>query len=151
MDPEPERKPNLSRRMRHITSIAVVIAAIYAASVLLYRWSQNREYQAKRKAEAAEAQRSEDESSIEAMGGAQFAILNFYASPGEVRPGEDVQMCYGVAHAKRVKIEPDIGRGTWPSASRCVEIEPKKTTTYTLTAEDAHGKTKSASLTIKVH
>jgi hypothetical protein len=151
MDPEPERKPDFSGRIRRITSIAVVIAAIYAASVLLYRWDQNRNYRAKSKEQAAAAQRAEDESSIEAMGGTQFAILNFYASPGEVRRGENVQMCYGVANAKSVKIEPDIGRGTWPSVSRCVEIEPKQTTTYTLTAEDGHGKAKSASLTIKVH
>jgi hypothetical protein len=151
MDSEPSRKPDFSRRIRRISSIAVVIAAIYAVSVLLYRWAQNREYSAKSKEEAAAAQRAEDESSIEAMGGAQFAILNFYASPGEVRRGEAVEMCYGVANAQSVKIEPDIGRGTWPSLSRCVEVAPKKTTTYTLIAQDAHGKTKSASLTIKVH
>jgi hypothetical protein len=71
--------------------------------------------------------------------------------PGEIHRGEQVQMCYGVANAQTVKIEPDIGRGMWPSVSRCVQITPQKTTTYTLTTTDGHGQTKTASLTIKVH
>jgi hypothetical protein len=151
MADEPNSKPpDLGRKIRRITSIGVVVAAIYAGSVLLYRWNQNREYQAKQKAEAAAAQRAEDESSIETMGGTQFNIINFYAMPGEIHRGESVQLCYGVANAQSVKIEPDTKRAMWPSLSRCVDISPEKTTTYTLTAQSAQGKTKTASLTIKV-
>jgi hypothetical protein len=152
MADEPKAKPlDSGRKILRITSVGVVIAAIYAVSVLVYRWNQNREYQAKAKEQAAAAQRAEDEQSIENMGGTRFAILNFYAMPGEIRRGESVQMCYGVANAQSVKLEPDIKRAMWPSLSRCIDISPKKTTTYTLTAQDTHGQTKTASLTIKVH
>jgi hypothetical protein len=146
----PDRPLDLPHKILRYAWVAVVIAAIYAGSVLLYRSHQNRNYLAKQKAEAAAAQRSEDEQSLETMGGTEFKILNFYAMPGEIRRGETVEMCYGVANAQSVKIEPNIGRGMWPSLSRCIDIEPKKTTTYTLTAADAHGQTQSASLTIKV-
>jgi len=148
---EPEGKPpDRARKILRYTSVLVAIAAIYAVSVLVYRWNQNREYEAKQRSEAAAEQRAEDERSIENMGGTEFALLNFYAMPGEIHRGESVQMCYGVANAQSVKIEPDVGRTMWPSVSRCFDITPKKTTTYTLTTTDAHGKTKTASLTIKV-
>lgn len=146
----PDRPPDLPHRILRYSWIAVVIAAIYAASVILYRWTQNRDYQYKEKQQAAAAQRNEDEQSLETMGGTEFKILNFYAMPGEIRRGDTVQLCYGVANAQSVKIDPDIGHGMWPSLSRCLDITPKKTTTYTLTAADAHGKTQTASLTIKV-
>jgi hypothetical protein len=152
MADEPNSKPpDLGRKIRRITSIGVVVATIYAGSMLLYRWNQDRDFRAKEKAQAAAAQRAEDENSIENMGGTEFNILNFYAMPGEIHRGESVQLCYGVANAQSVKIEPDINRGMWPSVTRCIDISPAKTTTYTLTAQDAHGKTKTASLTIKVH
>ena len=147
----PDRPIDLPHKILRVTSIGVVIAAIYAGSVLLYRWEQNRDYQAKQRQQAAAAQRAEDQESLETMGGTQFKILSFYAMPGEIRRGESVQMCYGVANAQTVKITPDIGRPMWPSLTRCIHIEPKKTTTYTLTAEDGEGKSKSVSLTIQVH
>jgi hypothetical protein len=62
-----------------------------------------------------------------------------------------VELCYGVANAQTVKIEPDTGREVWPSVNRCIDLKPKKTTTYTLTAQDAHGNTKTAALTLEVH
>lgn len=150
-EPEPEGKSrDFGRKIIRITWIGVALAAVYAVSVLLYRWNQNREYQTRQKAHAAAAQRSADEESLETMGGAQFGILNFYAMPGEIHRGESVEMCYGVSNAQSVKIEPDTKRAMWPSLNRCIDITPGKTTTYTLTTTDAHGKTKTASLTIKV-
>jgi len=83
------------------------------------------------------------------LGGNQFAILNFYASPGEIRRGETAQLCYGVSNAKTVRIEPQTS-AVWPSYSRCVDVAPKKDTTYTLTAEDAAGHIKTATVTVKV-
>jgi len=147
----PERPPDRRRRILRYTWIAVLIAAIYAGSVILYRWNQDRDYRARQKEQAASAQRDQDQASIDALGGTEFKILNFYASPGEIHRGDTVELCYGVAEAKTVKIEPDIGRAMWPSRSRCMDIAPQKTTKYTLTAADAHGKTQSVSLTIKVH
>ena len=58
-------------------------------------------------------------------------------------------MCYGVSNATAVKIEPGV-EPIKPALSHCLEVFPKKTTTYTLKAEDAKGNSKSASLTITV-
>jgi hypothetical protein len=48
-------------------------------------------------------------------------------------------LCYGVENAARVRLEPaelEIS----PSFSRCVDVFPKETTTYTLVAEGKDGK-----------
>jgi hypothetical protein len=58
-------------------------------------------------------------------------------------------MCYGVSNAAKVGIEPGI-EPIQPALSHCLEVFPRKTTKYTLTAKDARGNTKSASLTIRV-
>ena len=83
------------------------------------------------------------------MGGKQLAIQTFYATPGEMRRGQSVQVCYGVANAKTVKLEPQ-SNPVWPSYARCVEVTPAKTTTYTLTITGAAGDTKSQSLVVTV-
>jgi len=145
---EPPRGP---RRILRYSWIAVLIAAIYVAVVLFTRWHQNREYEAKAKAQEKAQQRAEDERSLENLGGTTFAIQSFYAMPGEIHRGDSVDLCYGVANAQTVNIEPDTNHDVWPSLNRCFEITPKKTTTYTLTAQDAHGQVKTASLTIQVH
>jgi hypothetical protein len=149
---EPNSKPpDPRRRITRYSWIIIAIAAIYVAFVLFSRWQANRDYEARAKAQAKAQQRSEDAQSIENMGGTAFAILGFYASPGLIHRGDAVSLCYSVANTQTLKIEPDINRQLWPSASRCVDIYPKKTTTYILTAQDAKGHSKTASLTIEVH
>jgi hypothetical protein len=145
------RPPGRGRKILRYSWILIAFAAVYAGFVLFSRWHANREFAAKAKAQAAAEQRAEDAQSIENMGGTEFAILGFYASPGLIHRGETVSLCYAVANTQTVKIEPDIHRPLWPSATRCIDISPKKTTTYTLTAQDAHGHRKTASLTIEVH
>jgi hypothetical protein len=66
-------------------------------------------------------------------------IIAFYASPNLVTPGQHISLCYGVAQAKSIKIEPPAG-DAWPTFTRCLDVAPRKTTTYTLTAIDAAGK-----------
>jgi hypothetical protein len=66
-----------------------------------------------------------------------------------VRRGETVQLCYGVANAKTVTLVPQ-DNPVWPSYSRCVDVKPAKTTTYTLTATDAAGHAVTQNLEIKV-
>jgi len=86
---------------------------------------------------------------VEILGGSEFKIISFYASPGEIHRGDTVTMCYGVSNAKSVSVDPPIGE-VWPSVSRCMQITPKKTTKYTFTADDGKGSTKTAELTIVV-
>ena len=81
--------------------------------------------------------------------GKELAIQSFYASPGAIHKGESVQLCYGVANAKDVKLEPQPNP-VWPSYSRCVNVSPAKSTTYTLTISDASGNTKTQSLEVTV-
>lgn len=110
---------------------------------------ENRTIESRAKQERAERQRERDRADLEQMGGKELAIQSFYATPGEVQRGEKVQLCYGVANAKTVKLEPQPNP-VWPSYARCVDVTPDKTTTYTLTVADAAGNSKSQSLEVKV-
>ena len=84
------------------------------------------------------------------FGGDQLKILGFNAAvTGEIPAGSRVVMCYGVSNADQVKIEPGV-EPIKPALSHCLEVFPKQTTRYTLTAKDGQGNSKSASLTIRV-
>lgn len=129
--------------------MVLAIAALIVFWIFFSRWWQNRSIEYREKAAAASKQRADDQATLEQMGGKELAIQTFYASPGEIRRGQSVQLCYGVANAKTVKLEPQ-SNPVWPSYSRCVNDSPAKTTTYTLTVADATGNTKSQSLTVQV-
>ena len=49
---------------------------------------------------------------------------------------------------KSVKFEPE-SQPISPAAYHCVHVSPRKTTTYTLTAEDAEGNTKTATAEVE--
>jgi hypothetical protein len=142
--------PHRLRKMLRYSGVLIALAALYVGFVLFSRWRGDRALAVKAKSQAAAEQRARDAQSIENMGGTRFEILGFYASPGLIHRGQTVSLCYAVANTRTVKIEPDIRRPLWPSVSRCIDISPMKTTTYTLTAEDAQGHAKTASLTIEV-
>jgi hypothetical protein len=76
-------------------------------------------------------------------------ILQFYAGAPEIRPGEDVSLCYGVENAASVRIEPDVPEID-PSPNRCVMVTPGKTTTYTFHAigEDGSEQTQTAEIRV---
>ena len=126
--------------------ILVLIVALVVAGIFYSRWQENRDIAEK----AAEKQREHAREVAEALGGANFEILNFYASPGAIHRGDSVEICYGVSNAKTVEITPKLPEETWASLNRCISDEPKKTTTYTLTAVNAKGEKKSATLTVEV-
>lgn len=128
----------------------LVVVALIVGWIFFSRWWQNRSIEYRARQARTEKQREEDRSTLEQMGGKELAILNFYATPAVVRRGESVQLCYGVANAKNVKLEPQPNP-VWPSYSRCVDVTPAETTTYTLTIVDAAGNTKSQSVQVKVH
>jgi hypothetical protein len=131
------------------TSIAVGIALLYVVLVLFSRWMENRNLEQRAAQEKAAKQREQDRATVEQMGGKDLAIQNFYAAPGVIHRGESAKLCYGVANAKKVRLEPQ-SNPVWPSFSRCVDVSPSATTTYTLTIEDAAGNTKSQTLEVKV-
>jgi len=133
------------RKIFVIWIVVVVVVAGYVGWVFYSRWDDNSRIQA----EAAAKKRDEAQRAVDAMGGDRFEILMFYASPGMIHRGESSMLCYGVSNAKTVSIEPKSG-AVWPSLSRCLTVSPEKTTTYTLTAQDAAGNSKTQSLQIEL-
>ena len=129
--------------------MVLLIAALLVFWIFFSRWWQNRSIEYRANQQRAAKQREADRATVDQMGGKQLAIQTFYATPGETRRGQSVELCYGVANAKTVKLEPQPNP-VWPSYSRCVEVTPSKTTTYTLTITDAAGNTKSQSLEVQV-
>jgi hypothetical protein len=143
---DPNRKPFSGLRNPALyTSLIVLLAALYSGWVLYSRRQTARELEEKAKAEKL----AMDQKIVDSLGGNSFDILNFYASPPVIQHGESAQLCYGVSNAKSVRLEPQDNK-VWPSFMRCVNVDPKKDTPYTLTAEDANGNTKTATVVVKV-
>jgi hypothetical protein len=130
------------------TSTALVFAIIYVGVTFLSRWEDSRK-DAQKAAEAQAQKAADDAKAFELQGGNRFEILNFYVAPPVIERGGMAELCYSVSNTKAVKLDPPAGR-VWPSLSRCLTIEPKKDTTYTLTAEDSEGQTKTAAVTLHV-
>ena len=147
---EPERKPmSATRKLWLGFSAAILLVMCYVGWVFYSRWHENHAINEEVTTERKEKDQRDAAATVDSLGGSEFKIISFYASPGEIRRGDTVTMCYGVSNAKSVSIEPPVGE-TWPSVSRCMQITPKKTTKYTFTANDGTGSTKTAELTIVV-
>ena len=128
---------------------ALAIVALAVVAILVSRWMENRSAEQRARQARIQQQQEQDNIALEQFGGKELAIQNFYATPGSIRRGEAVQLCYGVANAKTVKLEPQPNP-VWPSYSRCVDVTPAKSTTYTLTIADATGNTKTKTLEVTV-
>jgi hypothetical protein len=146
-EPGPSRKP-LWKNPLVYTSTLVLLVALYVGWVVFSRWNENRTLEQRARDTAAKKQQEQDRETVEKMGGSELAIQSFYGNP-VVRRGETALLCYGVANAKKVTLEPQ-SNPVWPSYSRCVDVKPTKTTTYTLTASDDAGHSVSQTLTVKV-
>jgi hypothetical protein len=147
---EPERKPmSTTRKLWLAFSAALLVVLCYVGWIFYSRWHENRAINEEVTAEKNEKDQKNAAATIESLGGSEFKIISFYASPGEIHRGDEVTMCYGASNAKSVSIDPSVGE-TWPSVNRCMQIAPKKTTKYTFTADDGKGSTKTAELTIVV-
>jgi len=144
----PPSKPILKNPMVY-SSIALAIVVLVVGWILVSRWMENRGIERRAREERTLKQQEQDRITVEQLGGKELAIQNFYATPGLVRRGETVQICYGVANAKTVTLEPQ-SNPVWPSYARCVDVKPTKTTTYTLTIADVSGNTKTQTLEVKV-
>src|SRR6266480_1577730 len=128
---------------------ALAIAALVVCGILFSRWLENRTLEKRAKEERTQKQLEQDRMALEQLGGKELAIQNFYAAPGTIRRGETVQLCYGVANAKTVKLEPQPNP-VWPSYSRCVEVTPTKSPPYIRPIHDDAGNTRTQSLEVKV-
>lgn len=131
------------------TSTMLVIGALYVCGVFFFRWESNREVDQRAAEKIAQQKTADAQRAYESLGGSQFAILNFYVAPNVIHPGESTQLCYGVSNAKELRLDPPAGN-VWPSVGRCIPVSPRKETTYALTAVDAQGNTKTATVTVQV-
>jgi hypothetical protein len=145
----PETPRSTFKNPLFYSSLVVVLAAVAVSWILFSRWQGTRQIEQLTAQERAEKQKENDKIALEQFGGKEMAIQSFYASPGVVTRGQSVQLCYGVANAKTVKLEPQ-DNPVWPSYNRCVEVKPKKDTTYTLTIDDGAGHSQSQQLEVKV-
>jgi hypothetical protein len=130
------------------SSLLILIVAAYVGWILLSRHQANRAYEQRAEQARAQKQHENDQAAIEQLGGSELAIQMLYATP-RIHRGETAQVCYGVANAKTVTLEPQSGE-VWPSHNRCVDVKPLKTTTYTLVATSADGKSVSQQVTVEV-
>ena len=76
-------------------------------------------------------------------------ITQLYATAPKIVPGEKSLICYGVENGTKVWLSPPRQELS-AALARCVEVEPRATTAYTLTAEGAAGPPVSQNLTIRV-
>jgi len=148
LPPEPQSNSIFKNPLLY-SSFALAIVALVVGWTLFSRWQGNKQIDRQSLAAKREKQKENDRAALDQFGGKELDIQSFYASPGAVHRGETVQLCYGVANAKTVKLEPQPNP-VWPSYSRCVDVAPTKTTTYTLTVEDAAGNTKTQTVEVKV-
>jgi hypothetical protein len=140
-----DNRVSLLRRSLPYTTAAVVIAAIYSGATMYSRYRDAKDVEQRFR----ESKEAADRRVVDAYGGDRLTILTFAAEPAVVAPGGRVLLCYGVNNATTVKIEPDVPP-IKPAVTHCVEAFPKRTTRYTLTAEDAKGNRKEQGLTIQV-
>ena len=127
------------------TWLPVIVVCVYVAITMGMRGRENRMLEEK----ALQADAEADRKIVDQYGNGELKLMTFYASPPQVSAGGKSLLCYGVANANSVTIEPAVP-GVGPSLSRCVEVRPTKTTTYTITASGAATVQVSKTVTVEV-
>jgi len=130
--------------------IGIVVVAAYFAFLLVSRHEAAREFERRNTEILDEQHRAEDRLTLEQLGGSDFGIRALYVTPSVIRRGGSAEICYDVTNAKSVSLDPPVAT-VWPSHTRCFEVSPKRTTTYTLTIADAAGKTATKTVQVQVH
>lgn len=144
---QPEQPPRSPlRALLPYTTAALIVAALYVAWTFYSRYESNRKAQEAIQAEKEQARKRVVE---QIYGSGEIKFTTFGADSGVLKRGETTQLCYGVVNAKTVKLDPPVEQAK-PTYYHCVEIAPKTTTTYTITAADGKGNSKSQSITVQV-
>lgn len=141
----PPRRSGL-RALLPYTTVLLILAALYVAWTFYSRNESSRRAQAAIE-EKKEAARKRVVDQIYGSGEVKFST--FGADSGLLHRGEKTELCYGVVNAASVKLDPPVS-DIKPSYHHCLEIAPKTTTTYTITAADSKGNSKSESVTVRV-
>jgi hypothetical protein len=136
----------LVRKIFPYTTVAFLVAALYVGWTFYSRHEANRHAQEELDAKQAAARKRVVD---QIYGSGEIRIPTFLADSGVIKPGETTHLCYGVVNAVSVKLDPPV-EALKPTYRHCIDIAPRKTTTYTLTAFNAAGKSKSVSLEVRV-
>ena len=147
--PQPDDPKPIFKKPVVLTAIFAACVILYVAFVMFTRYQSNRSIEKRNAAKAAEQQHADDQAAIQQLGGSELGIHSLYVAPALIHPGEKAQLCYDVDNAKTVTLDPPAGE-VWPSHTRCLDLSPTKTTTYTLTITGATGQTVSQSVQLEV-
>ena len=135
------------KRMVQITSVLVLVGLGYVGWVFYSRAEETKK--AEQAAAAREEQRLRRTTDL-VFGSGEVRILGFSLDAAHPRRGETINVCYGVANAVSVSLEP-LFKDAKPSYNHCLQVAPVKDTTYMLTAKDDKGHSVNESLTVHVH
>lgn len=124
---------------------ALAIGALYVGYTFYARYDANQKMQRR----TTEKEGEEAEQELNRLGGTSLKIAQLYA-PASLGKGQTGKLCYGVVNAKTVTLDPPVER-VWPALTRCIEIKPTHSTTYTLTATDEAGHSVQQAATVEVH
>jgi hypothetical protein len=80
---------------------------------------------------------------------AHAKITQFKATPSFLPTGIAGKLCYGVESAVKLELNPPV-EDVLPASDRCIDIAPKQTTTYTLTAYGKNGDEQTRALDVRV-
>lgn len=76
-------------------------------------------------------------------------IAFFRASPSQIKPGQSVRLCYGVADARSITISP-FAKEFSNSDENCFDDSPRRSITYVLKATGEDGQTESREARVEV-
>jgi hypothetical protein len=145
---EPQRTPKpVLESLIPYTTVAMLIAMLYAGWTFYSRHQDTVRMQQ----EIDEKQQAARKRVVDQVfGHGEILFSNFSINTSRLKRGQTAELCYGVENAKTLKLDPPV-EDIKPSYQHCLQIAPTKTTTYTITADDGAGHTKSLSLELKVY
>jgi hypothetical protein len=149
-DPQPTQETkgtSVLRTLNRFGTVGLIIAALYLAWTFYARHSADQ--QAARDLAAKQQAETKREADL-IFGNGEVKIVSYSVDKSAVAPGESADLCYGVVNATKVVIEPHV-EDSKPSAYHCLTIAPHATTTYTITASNNKGQSKSLAVTLHVH
>jgi hypothetical protein len=145
--PPARKESSILSRLLAITSVGIIVAGLYVAWTFYSRHQRTREAQ-----QAVEKKQDDQRKRVaqQIFGSGEIKFSTFSISTSVLKRGETTQLCYGVVNAKAVKLDPPPPEPLKPSYRHCLDISPRKTTTYTITASNDKGESQSQSLTLRV-
>jgi hypothetical protein len=150
MNSEPSAEGKTVYKNPYLYSSIILLGVLFYVSYVLYsRFESSRNYEQQIQKDRGELRREDDRRAVEQLGGSELAIRGLYVDPAIIHAGDSAQLCYDVANAKTVTLDPPVAE-VWPSHTRCIGISPRKTTTYKLAIADASGKTISQNVELRV-